>query len=183
MYTVNTLTEIFWHLCDINFKSFSPDVNECKVFQGLCTHGNCRNTIGSFKCRCNNGFALTAEERNCTGMRKQQRESDLFYFILFYLNISITLSKQLLSLPFQCLSVSDIDECRISPDLCGHGACVNTPGSFECECFEGYESGFMMMKNCMGKLETNSHTQLHNFKWYSLFEFIPQCEIIAQFGK
>lgn len=50
----------------------SPDVNECKVFQGLCTHGNCRNTIGSFKCRCNNGFALTAEERNCTGMRKGQ---------------------------------------------------------------------------------------------------------------
>lgn len=44
----------------------------------------------------------------------------------------------------------DIDECRISPDLCGPGACVNTPGSFECECFEGYESGFMMMKNCMG---------------------------------
>jgi len=47
--------------------SSSPDVNECKVFQGLCSHGNCRNTIGSFKCRCNNGFALTTEERNCTG--------------------------------------------------------------------------------------------------------------------
>lgn len=46
---------------------------------------------------------------------------------------------------------ADIDECRISPDLCGSGICVNTPGSFECECFEGYESGFMMMKNCMGK--------------------------------
>lgn len=28
---------------------------------------------------------------------------------------------------------------------------MNTPGSFECECFDGYESGFMMMKNCMGK--------------------------------
>lgn len=52
-----------------DFKVFlcSSDVNECKVFQGLCTHGNCRNTIGSFKCRCNSGFALTAEERNCTG--------------------------------------------------------------------------------------------------------------------
>lgn len=46
--------------------------------------------------------------------------------------------------------VTDIDECRISPDLCGQGICVNTPGDFECECFEGYESGFMMMKNCMG---------------------------------
>lgn len=46
-----------------------PDVNECKVFNRLCTYGTCRNTIGSFKCRCNNGFALTAEERNCTGER------------------------------------------------------------------------------------------------------------------
>lgn len=45
------------------------DVNECKVFRGLCTYGTCRNTIGSFKCRCNNGFALTADERNCTGVR------------------------------------------------------------------------------------------------------------------
>uniref|UniRef100_A0A665X316 Fibrillin-1 n=1 Tax=Echeneis naucrates TaxID=173247 RepID=A0A665X316_ECHNA len=46
-------------------------------------------------------------------------------------------------------SLADIDECRISPDLCGQGRCINTPGDFECECFEGYESGFMMMKNCM----------------------------------
>uniref|UniRef100_A0A8C0UDP2 EGF-like domain-containing protein n=1 Tax=Cyanistes caeruleus TaxID=156563 RepID=A0A8C0UDP2_CYACU len=29
-----------------------PDVNECKVFSGLCTHGTCRNTIGSFRCIC-----------------------------------------------------------------------------------------------------------------------------------
>uniref|UniRef100_A0A8C9L834 Fibrillin-2 n=1 Tax=Pavo cristatus TaxID=9049 RepID=A0A8C9L834_PAVCR len=47
------------------------------------------------------------------------------------------------------MKCQDIDECRISPDLCGSGTCVNTPGSFECECFDGYESGFMMMKNCM----------------------------------
>ncbi len=47
--------------------------------------------------------------------------------------------------------LTDIDECRISPDLCGQGRCINTAGDFECECFEGYESGFMMMKNCMGE--------------------------------
>lgn len=46
---------------------------------------------------------------------------------------------------------ADIDECHISPDLCGQGTCVNTPGSFECECFHGYESGFMLMKNCVGR--------------------------------
>lgn len=50
-----------------------------------------------------------------------------------------------------CCFCADIDECRISPDLCGRGQCVNTPGDFECKCDEGYESGFMMMKNCMGK--------------------------------
>ncbi|NXG73445.1 FBN2 protein, partial [Baryphthengus martii] len=47
-------------------RPFYKDVNECKVFSGLCTHGTCRNTIGSFRCLCGNGFALDAEERNCT---------------------------------------------------------------------------------------------------------------------
>lgn len=72
---------------------FLSDVNECKVFQGLCTYGTCRNTIGSFKCRCNNGFALTAEERNCTGMRDEQREWNAF-------NININISVALTELSF-----------------------------------------------------------------------------------
>lgn len=49
------------------FFSFFVDINECKVFPGMCMNGKCRNTIGSFKCRCNSGFALDMEERNCTG--------------------------------------------------------------------------------------------------------------------
>ncbi|NXS91967.1 FBN2 protein, partial [Jacana jacana] len=47
-------------------RPFYKDINECKVFPGMCTNGKCRNTIGSFKCRCNNGFTLDMEERNCT---------------------------------------------------------------------------------------------------------------------
>lgn len=46
---------------------FLEDINECKMIPNLCTHGKCRNTIGSFKCRCDSGFALDSEERNCTG--------------------------------------------------------------------------------------------------------------------
>lgn len=45
----------------------TPDVNECKVFPSLCTHGTCRNSVGSFHCSCDKGFALDARERNCTG--------------------------------------------------------------------------------------------------------------------
>lgn len=58
---------------------------------------------------------------------------------------------------FVCVRI-DIEECQISPDLCGHGTCVNTPGSFECDCLPGYESGFMMMKNCMGEHHSCPYT-------------------------
>lgn len=77
---------------------------------------------------------------------------DLIYSGQVFISVKsrITLKPSLIFLPLHCYE-TDIDECRISPDLCGSGACVNTPGSFECECFAGYESGFMMMKNCMGK--------------------------------
>lgn len=75
---------------------------------------------------------------------------DLIYSEFFFCEEQDNLKPSLIFLPLHCCE-TDIDECRISPDLCGSGTCVNTPGSFECECFDGYESGFMMMKNCMGK--------------------------------
>ena len=34
---------------------------------------------------------------------------------------------------------TDIDECSETPDLCEHGQCHNTQGSYECRCDRGYE--------------------------------------------
>jgi len=34
---------------------------------------------------------------------------------------------------------ADVDECRSSERICTNGACVNTPGSFRCDCRRGYE--------------------------------------------
>lgn len=34
----------------------------------------------------------------------------------------------------------DVDECRQQPDLCRFGDCVNSYGSFRCECLTGYRN-------------------------------------------
>ena len=34
----------------------------------------------------------------------------------------------------------DTNECEEIPNLCGeHGDCLNTPGTFQCRCHEGFE--------------------------------------------
>ena len=48
------------------------------------------------------------------------------------------------------LNISDIDECAIATNVCGNGTCENEPGTFRCDCFDGFESS-MMMQMCMGK--------------------------------
>lgn len=32
----------------------------------------------------------------------------------------------------------EIDECALMPEMCNHGECINTPGSFHCVCDPGY---------------------------------------------
>lgn len=40
-----------------------------------------------------------------------------------------------------CRPCVDEDECEIRPPICGANAiCENTPGSYSCECLEGYRS-------------------------------------------
>ena len=46
---------------------YPVDINECQEIPGICMNGECRNTVGSFTCTCNSGFALDARGLNCTG--------------------------------------------------------------------------------------------------------------------
>ncbi|XP_032070485.1 fibrillin-2 [Thamnophis elegans] len=123
-------------------RPFYKDINECKMFSGMCTNGKCRNTIGSFKCRCNNGFALDMEERNCTDINECRISPDLCG--------SGTCVNTPGSFECECFdgyesgfmmmkNCMDIDECERNPLLCRGGKCLNTEGSFRCDCPLGHE--------------------------------------------
>ncbi|XP_002931771.2 fibrillin-2 [Xenopus tropicalis] len=123
-------------------RPFYKDINECKAFPGICTNGKCRNTIGSFKCKCNNGFALDMEERNCTDIDECRISPDLCG--------SGTCINTPGSFECECFegfesgfmmmkNCMDIDECERNPLLCRGGECINTEGSFLCNCPNGHE--------------------------------------------
>ncbi|XP_063036507.1 fibrillin-2 isoform X2 [Melospiza melodia melodia] len=123
-------------------RPFYKDINECKVFPGMCMNGKCRNTIGSFKCRCNSGFTLDMDERNCTDIDECRISPDLCG--------SGTCVNTPGSFECECFdgyesgfmmmkNCMDIDECERDPLLCRGGACVNTEGSFRCDCPLGHE--------------------------------------------
>ena len=44
----------------------------------------------------------------------------------------------------------DINECALTPDLCGNGTCVNIPGAFRCNCQDGFKNAPMMREVCIG---------------------------------
>lgn len=43
------------------------DINECIEFPGMCLNGRCKNTVGSYSCKCNQGFALDEHGIKCNG--------------------------------------------------------------------------------------------------------------------
>ncbi|KAJ6664070.1 hypothetical protein lerEdw1_008285 [Lerista edwardsae] len=127
----------------MNGKPFYKDINECKMIPSLCTHGKCRNTIGSFRCKCDSGFALDSEERNCTDIDECRISPDLCGQ-----GVCVNTPGD-----FRCdcfegyesgfmmmKNCMDVDECKLSANLCRNGRCVNLIGKYQCSCNPGYQS-------------------------------------------
>ena len=45
----------------------SVDVDECQTGEHNCSH-NCSNTLGSFECKCKDGYSLQGDRTTCAGM-------------------------------------------------------------------------------------------------------------------
>ena len=91
------------------------DINECDNVNGGCEQ-NCINDDGSYTCSCTSGFRLSTDCQNCTGMPLGTN----------YTNHA-------------CQSYLDINECHTSNGGCHHN-CINTIGSYACQCNEGFTS-------------------------------------------
>ena len=84
------------------------------------THGCdhiCTNTPGGYNCSCSTGYILNSDSLTCAGI----------------------LSNPLLKCNDMHHGTLDIDECELS-GLGGNCSqvCINTPGSYECQCNIGY---------------------------------------------
>ena len=92
----------------------------------MCAHGICINMDGSFKCQCQEGYALSPSGHSCIGKGS---------FCQLYVRLWQE-KKQLINKSLR----ADLDECAENPRICLNGRCENIPGSFECVCEEGFSS-------------------------------------------
>uniref|UniRef100_A0A3P8RGF2 EGF-like domain-containing protein n=1 Tax=Astatotilapia calliptera TaxID=8154 RepID=A0A3P8RGF2_ASTCA len=103
------------------------DIDECRY--GYCQQ-LCANVPGSYSCSCNPGFILNPDSRTCQGKHIHKHRAT-----------ALQQEKKHLYIVYQCCQlpasvVPDVDECADEP--CSHG-CLNTYGSYMCNCDEGFE--------------------------------------------
>jgi hypothetical protein len=54
----------------------------------------------------------------------------------------------------------DVNECAANGNLCKNGHCVNTKGSYKCECYEGFEVS-SDGKSCIGNFSLSFKFSIH----------------------
>ncbi|XP_021100835.1 fibrillin-3 isoform X3 [Heterocephalus glaber] len=154
-------TSAYKTLCPhgLGYTTEGRDVDECHVLAHLCAHGECINSMGSFRCHCQAGYAPDATATACLDVDECDQNPKPCSFLC-----KNTEGSFLCTCPrgylleedgrtckgaFACRcppgftqrhqACFDQDECLAQPGPCGaHGRCLNVPGSFRCECYQGF---------------------------------------------
>ncbi|KAK8718935.1 hypothetical protein OTU49_014355, partial [Cherax quadricarinatus] len=141
------------------------DVDECTTVENICENGECINGRGTFQCVCPPGFEVSPDGTKCIDHRQEEcyeryeqgtcleprpvrilrKECCCSSGAAWGLtcdrcpHISSAEFEKLCPLgPGRSESGADLNECEIMPGSCQGGDCVNTDGSFRCECPMGY---------------------------------------------
>lgn len=145
------------------------DVDECQEMGHQCAF-RCHNVPGSFRCICPYGYTLAPDGRHCQGTsRKLSNRQEINNALFLDVDECATPAnnckfacKNLIG-SFMCIcpegytqvgmtdDCRDINECAANPNLCKNGHCINTKGSYQCECFDGFQPS-ADGKQCIGKL-------------------------------
>ncbi|XP_028171170.1 fibrillin-1-like [Ostrinia furnacalis] len=111
-------------ICDPGFHpdvdSICRDIDECDMHQSYCTGGQCRNTPGSFTCVCPPGTRYEPDEQLCRDI--DECEGELTFLVSDYERGDIP----------PAFPVTELN------NPCDNGRCINTHGSYECECEHGF---------------------------------------------
>ncbi|XP_043193529.1 fibrillin-2-like isoform X1 [Amphibalanus amphitrite] len=117
------------------------EINECVMMPGMCKHGTCVNTPGSFHCECNRGYRYDEASHTCIDQDEclqspypcrgnAQCENTAGSF-----HCTCPAGYRLAISGLDCL---DVNECAERPSVCNNGQCNNMQGSFQCICNEGF---------------------------------------------
>lgn len=126
------------------------DINECLQEEDPCgENGSCVNTEGSYECECDHGYEFDSstcvdidecvvQEEPLCGDNQSCVNTEGSYDCICNEGYQFDMyrSKMEYKAPPVCV---DIDECHREESLCGENeSCVNTEGSYECNCSTGY---------------------------------------------
>ena len=135
------LTHTVFHI------NYFPDVNECLIATDNNCSQLCINTNGSFHCQCNSGYVLSSDDTTCNGWQIWPPHT------VFHINYFL-----------------DVNECLVGNANNCSQLCINTNGSFHCQCNSGY---ILSSDNltCNGWLTWLPHTVFH----ISYFPDVNEC--------
>nr|CAB3245049.1 fibrillin-2 [Phallusia mammillata] len=114
------------------------DIDDCRVLPGLCNHGTCINTLGSFRCACSHGYEPSISKQVCLDINECLSTPNPCSFDCRNTEGSFEcVCPKGYQVDGDSVSCVDVDECATKRHNCQY-LCLNTVGSFKCECPHGF---------------------------------------------